>query len=96
MIRSLRNLALVAGLFTTMTQAQSFEGVIEFKKTSGPVVTSYKYYVKGDHVRIEEVSSKAVSYTHLRANETVLDLVCRLLLEKNKNNTTHTTPFNLR
>ena len=30
-----------------------------------------------------------VSYTHLRAHETVLDLVCRLLLEKNKktNNT---------
>ena len=35
----------------------------------------------------------AVSYTHLRAHETVLDIVCRLLLEKktykkkNKNNT---------
>ena len=28
----------------------------------------------------------AVSYTHLRAHETVLDLVCRLLLEK-KNKT---------
>ena len=27
-----------------------------------------------------------VSYTHLRAHETVLDLVCRLLLE-NKNHT---------
>ncbi|WDT36885.1 hypothetical protein PVA38_12095 [Streptococcus pneumoniae D39] len=26
--------------------------------------------------------SVAVSYTHLRAHETVLDLVCRLLLEK--------------
>ena len=26
-----------------------------------------------------------VSYTHLRAHETVLDLVCRLLLEKKKN-----------
>ena len=26
-----------------------------------------------------------VSYTHLRAHETVLDLVCRLLLEKNNN-----------
>ena len=26
----------------------------------------------------------AVSYTHLRAHETVLDLVCRLLLEKKK------------
>ena len=24
----------------------------------------------------------AISYTHLRAHETVLDLVCRLLLEK--------------
>ena len=32
---------------------------------------------------------KAVSYTHLRAHETVLDLVCRLLLEKKK--PTHAT-----
>src|SRR5664280_3191292 len=29
----------------------------------------------------------AVSYTHLRAHETVLDLVCRLLLEKKKKTT---------
>ena len=28
--------------------------------------------------------AKSVSYTHLRAHETVLDLVCRLLLEKKK------------
>ena len=28
--------------------------------------------------------AEAVSYTHLRAHETVLDLVCRLLLEKKK------------
>ena len=27
---------------------------------------------------------EAVSYTHLRAHETVLDLVCRLLLEKKR------------
>src|SRR5665811_2522493 len=27
---------------------------------------------------------RPVSYTHLRAHETVLDLVCRLLLEKKK------------
>ena len=32
---------------------------------------------------------EAVSYTHLRAHETVLDLVCRLLLEKKKNLTYH-------
>ena len=30
-----------------------------------------------------------VSYTHLRAHETVLDLVCRLLLEKKKYPTTN-------
>ena len=36
-------------------------------------------------VRIATVSkTEAVSYTHLRAHETVLDLVCRLLLEKKK------------
>ena len=31
--------------------------------------------------------AEAVSYTHLRAHETVLDLVCRLLLEKKKTQT---------
>ena len=31
----------------------------------------------------------AVSYTHLRAHETVLDLVCRLLLEKKKTQNTN-------
>eukprot|EP00657_Telonema_sp_P-1_P004808 TRINITY_DN21413_c0_g1_i1.p1 TRINITY_DN21413_c0_g1~~TRINITY_DN21413_c0_g1_i1.p1 ORF type:complete len:103 (-),score=33.95 TRINITY_DN21413_c0_g1_i1:11-319(-) len=30
------------------------------------------------------VTHGPVSYTHLRAHETVLDLVCRLLLEKKK------------
>ena len=34
----------------------------------------------------------AVSYTHLRAHETVLDLVCRLLLEKKKNSS-HTSHY---
>ena len=32
-----------------------------------------------------------VSYTHLRAHETVLDIVCRPPLEKNKNNTLRIT-----
>ena len=35
-------------------------------------------------IYIVENSIKTVSYTHLRAHETVLDLVCRLLLEKKK------------
>ena len=32
----------------------------------------------------EQIRPESVSYTHLRAHETVLDLVCRLLLEKKK------------
>ena len=47
------------------------------------------WYVKC--VRLASGSSQgkfnAVSYTHLRAHETVLDLVCRLLLEKKKHYT---------
>ena len=34
--------------------------------------------------RREQLYQAAVSYTHLRAHETVLDIVCRLLLEKKK------------
>ena len=33
---------------------------------------------------IHLTNNASVSYTHLRAHETVLDLVCRLLLEKKK------------
>ena len=33
----------------------------------------------------EHIDPNTVSYTHLRAHETVLDLVCRLLLEKKNN-----------
>ena len=39
--------------------------------------------VRGEGVR-RQLIFLAVSYTHLRAHETVLDLVCRLLLEKKK------------
>ena len=34
--------------------------------------------------QIQLLRFATVSYTHLRAHETVLDLVCRLLLEKKK------------
>src|SRR5664280_2019257 len=39
------------------------------------------------HSEVWDTVDDAVSYTHLRAHETVLDLVCRLLLEKKKTNT---------
>ena len=40
-----------------------------------------------DHNRTNPIIP--VSYTHLRAHETVLDLVCRLLLEKKKKGENH-------
>ena len=49
---------------------------------------------EGNVHRLAEVSNAIidqcvapVSYTHLRAHETVLDLVCRLLLETKQNRT---------
>ena len=36
---------------------------------------------------VSEDTLYTVSYTHLRAHETVLELVCRLLLEKKKQTT---------
>ena len=37
-------------------------------------------------LQVLDYSAGSVSYTHLRAHETVLDLVCRLLLEKKNRN----------
>ena len=45
--------------------------------------------VVGARREVAGVIVPPVSYTHLRAHETVLDLVCRLLLEKKKQNTTY-------
>ena len=44
-----------------------------------------------DYAAMNRRAAEPVSYTHLRAHETVLDLVCRLLLEKKKNQRTNTT-----
>jgi len=38
--------------------AQAFEGIVEFTKTTGPVITTYRYYVKGERIRIEEISAR--------------------------------------
>ncbi|HOY28076.1 MAG TPA: DUF4412 domain-containing protein [Flavobacteriales bacterium] len=45
-------------LLASNASAQAFEGVIEFTKTTGPVVTNYRYFVKGERVRIEEISAR--------------------------------------
>ena len=53
----------------------------EAYKTLGTVVSLYDDFVEAG---LDRRSPVTVSYTHLRAHETVLDLVCRLLLEKKK------------
>src|SRR5664280_3034390 len=44
--------------------------------------------VRAEQARLGGERAGPVSYTHLRAHETVLDLVCRLLLEKKKKHKT--------
>ena len=46
------------------------------------IIPDYHYLM--EEGRLEKIRAIPVSYTHLRAHETVLDLVCRLLLEKKK------------
>ena len=48
-------------------------------------------HVGADGVDVDQAISRvSVSYTHLRAHETVLDLVCRLLLDKKKTGSINT------
>ena len=54
---------------------------------AGTLVDVMVAFVRGEQLDVLQpvrLDSDPVSYTHLRAHETVLDLVCRLLLEKKK------------
>ena len=52
---------------------------------AGAVASGVKASSPGKSLRVSVFTMTSVSYTHLRAHATVLDLVCRLLLEKNQN-----------
>ena len=56
--------------------------ILKAKKTSKEFIKNEKKSILIFLFVITTLAS--VSYTHLRAHETVLDLVCRLLLEKKK------------
>ena len=82
-------ITVVAGLLWAMRSAYS--------ELRWPVGTSFRTWavaiVAGIVVFVAWINLTAdwmvtVSYTHLRAHETVLDLVCRLLLEKKNSCTT--------
>jgi len=42
-----------------IASAQSFQGVIEFKKQTSTDTVNYIYYIKGDKVRLDEIGSKS-------------------------------------
>src|SRR5664280_3569880 len=79
----------VTDLYGVMYKPFNFDSTRKYPVISyvypGPQTESvqYSFTVSGG----KNIALAPVSYTHLRAHETVLDLVCRLLLEKKKNKT---------
>ena len=73
-----------------ISQSSKANGVTSRQSFTGPTErdVTVKIQPLNDLGMARVVESAPVSYTHLRAHETVLDLVCRLLLEK-KNNRQH-------
>lgn len=73
-MKKLLTTAAVGILMLQVNHAQllekTFEGVIEFKKMSSIDTNQYTYYVKGDHVRIDEVDPK----TKVIAGSFLIDL----------------------
>ena len=77
----------------------AYADYIPIREVHGPFFTPPLFTIMTHEINVNQfqgnlfipadthASDEAVSYTHLRAHETVLDLVCRLLLEKKKNMT---------
>lgn len=53
---------LLAFCLTSMMSAQSFQGMIEFTKKYGERTVTYKYFIKGDDIRIEEIGPEGKTY----------------------------------
>lgn len=61
MIKSIQLfLSLFLVLITSSLYANPFEGIIFFQKMDGVDVTYYRYYVKDEHIRIEDVNEGGV------------------------------------
>ena len=60
-------------------QAQMDGAILVISAADGPMPQTREHVILARQVNVP-----SVSYTHLRAHETVLDLVCRLLLENKK------------
>lgn len=45
-----------ATLCLAFTSVAQFEGIIDFVKKTGSITVNYRYYIKGDNIRIEEIA----------------------------------------
>ena len=72
------------------TQADEI-AILNSQQTHHPIEDIEQVISAEDLMAAQRAVKEAVSYTHLRAHETVLDLVCRLLLENKKTNPSHIT-----
>ena len=82
-----------AGLFEIEPDVEDVHSQVELLLTRRIGEAGKKIHAgrsRNDQVAVDIklfLRAEPVSYTHLRAHETVLDLVCRLLLEKKKKRT---------
>ena len=77
--------------FALFTVLNNLKGIAEGTHPAiGPITPAVAREIESSNI------FGAVSYTHLRAHETVLDLVCRLLLEKNTLTSPPHTRLNIR
>ena len=68
-------------MFAAMGMVGAMLGMAKLLRPNVSAKQKYKVYESGS----DPIGGLGpVSYTHLRAHETVLDLVCRLLLDKKK------------
>lgn len=50
---------MIIGISLRTVSAQSFEGVIEFRKQTPTDTVNYIYYIKGDKIRLDEIGTKS-------------------------------------
>ena len=67
-----------------LAAARLFDGINFPQENMAVLIEADKIAQVGTLAELSGICANPVSYTHLRAHETVLDLVCRLLLEKKK------------
>ena len=66
-------------LFSFTAASQSFEGTIEFKKATTTDTTNYIYFVKDNHVRIDEIGSRS----HKLEGSFLVDLTAKTMKSLN-------------